>query len=430
MLSLFRQRNFMLLWFGQLISVSGDWLLTIAIPFSIYQLTGSVLQTGASFMLELLPRIALGSFAGVFVDRWDRRWTMIVADLTRAAILCILLLVHSSNLVWIIYIVILIHSVISQLFTPAMNALLPSLVADKDLVTANSAMSLNDALTRLIGPFIGGILLTWLGFASLIILDSATYICSALFLLLMVLPRSVKQNSSEAHSIQVKIASIMQEWVDGLRVVGRETLLKGIFFTISLLMFAQGAVTALMVVFVERQMHQGAVTYGWLITAQGVGTFVGAIIVSILSKYVRPGYIITTSLWIIGGCIVLAAHYPFLLSVFLLLFLAGIFAAGFVVMIQSLLQNYVIDSYRGRVLALFETLIAVTMLGGMFLASLLGDALGVVSFFTFAGILTMGAGLVALLMLRRATLHPQNRPATETDEQYFQSVDKSNLANT
>jgi len=76
MLAALRQRNFALLWFGQLISLLGDWILFVALPFYIYTLTGSTLATGIMFMVQTLPRLFLGSVAGVFVDRWNRRRTM------------------------------------------------------------------------------------------------------------------------------------------------------------------------------------------------------------------------------------------------------------------------------------------------------------------------------------------------------------------
>src|SRR5437660_7176174 len=97
MLAILRQRNFTLLWIGQLISVFGDWVLLIALPFYIFDLTGSALATGAMFMAQTVPRVLLGSVAGVFVDRWNRKRTMIAADLSRAVLMLALLSVHSAG---------------------------------------------------------------------------------------------------------------------------------------------------------------------------------------------------------------------------------------------------------------------------------------------------------------------------------------------
>src|SRR5919112_881218 len=96
MFSLLRQRNFSLLWFGGLISFIGDWVLIVALPVYVYTLTNSVLATGLMFMVAVLPSIAIGSFAGVFVDRWDRRRTLIVTNLLAAPLLLLLFAVRSA----------------------------------------------------------------------------------------------------------------------------------------------------------------------------------------------------------------------------------------------------------------------------------------------------------------------------------------------
>src|SRR6266702_767212 len=138
MLAVLRQRNFALLWFGQLISLTGDYVLIVALPFYTYQLTGSVLATGVMFLVQALPGLFLGSLAGVFVDRWDRRWTMIASDLLRAGVLLFLLLARSRDLVWIIYAVAFTEQLISLFFIPAKGAIIPNLVEEQHLMAANS----------------------------------------------------------------------------------------------------------------------------------------------------------------------------------------------------------------------------------------------------------------------------------------------------
>src|SRR5579875_3879398 len=104
MLAALRQRNFALLWFGQLISLLGDWVLFVALPFYIYTLTGSTLATGVMFIVQTLPRLSRGSVAGVGGGRWSRRRTLYVAGLLQALVLLPLRVVHSSQWVWIIYV--------------------------------------------------------------------------------------------------------------------------------------------------------------------------------------------------------------------------------------------------------------------------------------------------------------------------------------
>jgi MFS family permease len=103
LLATLRQRNFVLLWFGGLVSMAGDWMLLVALPTYIYQLTGSALATGAMFTAGLLPNVLFGSAAGVFVDRWDRRRTMVVANLLLTISVLPLLIVPQTGWLWVVY---------------------------------------------------------------------------------------------------------------------------------------------------------------------------------------------------------------------------------------------------------------------------------------------------------------------------------------
>src|SRR5436305_11071068 len=104
MLAVLRQRNFGLLWVGQNISMVGDWVLFVALPFYVYSLTGSTLATGIMFIVQTIPSIFFGSVAGVFVDRWDRKRTMLIANVAQAITLVPLLIVHSEQWIWVVYI--------------------------------------------------------------------------------------------------------------------------------------------------------------------------------------------------------------------------------------------------------------------------------------------------------------------------------------
>src|SRR5215212_7549301 len=128
MLATLRHRNFALLWLGGLISFIGDWVLFIALPVFVYDLTGSTLATGAMFIAQSLPRLLFGSLAGVFVDHWDRRRTMIAANLLSAVILLLLLLVRAPGDLWLLYTVAFVQTTFTLFFTPAEQALVPHLV--------------------------------------------------------------------------------------------------------------------------------------------------------------------------------------------------------------------------------------------------------------------------------------------------------------
>ncbi len=404
MFSALRRRNFALLWLGQLVSLSGDWLLIVALPFYVYQLTGSILQTGVMLMAEMLPRVLLGSVAGVFVDRLNRRWTMILSDLLRSGFLLLLLFVHSRDLLWLIYIVTILQAIISQFFTPAADAIIPSLVDEQELVAANSLSSFSEAITRFIGPPLGGILLVSLGLFGVVLGDSATFLFSALTILLISLPARAMEDNARAASPGAAIVNVWREWLDGLRLIRKDQVISGVFATMAILMLSQGIINVLLVVFTKEVMHGSALVYSWLITAQGVGSLIGALLVGTVSKFVRPVYLIVLPLAFAGCATLIIFNLPLVALALPLLAFVGIFVVGFVVMVQTLLQRGTADSYRGRVFGALYTTISLLTLAGMIFASTLGDRLGVVPLLNVAGGLFFVAALVALVMLRHASL--------------------------
>src|SRR5690348_17013037 len=221
MLAALRQRNFAFLWFGQVISLIGDWVLFVALPFYVYTHTGSALATGIMFIVQTIPRIFFGSVAGVFVDRWNRKRTMFIAELSQAFALVPLFLVHSQQWLWIVYIFAFVESIISQFFIPAKSAIIPNLVDEEHLLAANSLNSMSQELTRLVGPFLGGMLLGLLGINSVIVVDAASFLISAGMIALISLPASAipaKEQNGIASPF-ANVTKVWHEWTEGLQLV-------------------------------------------------------------------------------------------------------------------------------------------------------------------------------------------------------------------
>lgn len=180
MLGALRIRDFRLLLAGQLLSNVGDWLLLVAAPFFVFELTGSTMATGLTLTAEAVPAIVLGPVAGVFVDRWDRRRTMIATDVLRAATVLSMLAVHSRGEVWIVYGAVTVEAGFSQFFSPARRALVPNLVGrGPELSAANAVSQLVEGVIRLVGGPLGGVLYVFFGFRSVVVLDVASYVLSA-----------------------------------------------------------------------------------------------------------------------------------------------------------------------------------------------------------------------------------------------------------
>jgi MFS family permease len=413
MLALLRRRNFALLWVGQLVSQIGDMVLMIALPFYVYQLTGSLFHTGLMYIVETLPRILFGSLAGVFVDRWDRRWTLIASDLGRAAVLLLLMLVRAPNHLWLIYAVAGMQAVLALFFAPALSAITPTLVGEQQLVAANALQSVSESLMRFIGPPLGGALFALVGLTGVVLVDSTSFVFSAALLLLIGASKQHVDAVRRAPAVGTLWVQLWREWLDGLRLVRERPIITGLFVTCGLFAFSQGLVAAPLIVFVREVMSGTALTLGWMAMAQGVGSLLGAGLVERASTVVDPAYLIGVPL-VVAGCIVLVfINVPVLVVVLPLIATMGLFIVGFFVTTQTLIQRHIADQYRGRVAGALGTATALMALLGMLIASTLGDRVGAVALLDSSGALTALAGVVAVVMVRDAV--PTAPPTTDRE---------------
>ncbi len=406
MLTLLRQRNFALLWFAGFISLVGDWMLMIGLPIYVYILTHSALATSLMFIAGILPQIVLGSVAGVFVDRWDRKRVMIITNVLLALCLLPLLFFHSVSLLWVVYIVAFLESLISQFFTPAESALLPRLVDEEHLAAANSVSSLNGNLARLIGPPLGGIVAGLLGLTGVALLDAASFIIAAVLItLITVNAQPVKKQTSVETTVQANPwRKVWHEWLEGLRLVKQERNVAAMFALIAITSLGEGVFSVLFIVYVSRVLHGGALQLGWLQGAQAVGGLIGGLLIGFVVKKVSLPHLIGFGAIAFGVIDLLIFNYPTFfpgIVIGLALFvLVGIPGVGFSTGVTTLLQTSVEDEYRGRIFGAMGTTSALLMLLGIMLAGFLGDPLGVITVLNTQGGMYVLAGICVLLVLR------------------------------
>jgi MFS family permease len=417
LLKLLRQRTFFLLWVGQFISIIGDWVLFIALPFYTYSLTGSVLATGAMFIVSTLPRVVLGSVAGVFVDRWDRKRTMIMADLLRVLLIAMLLLVRSRDWLWLIYVSAFLESVVSQFFNPAKTAIIPLLVDEKDLLPANSLNGLSDALTRLIGSALGGVLMGWLGFSSVVLLDTGSFLFSGLMIMLIVMPVRPAPQPAAAHTPATEgIMGVWRDWVAGLRLVKQEPLLLTLFIVLAVALLGDSMITVLIVPLVKVKMGGGAQLLGWLMMAQGIGGLLGGLLVGQIGKHFPPRSIFAIGLVGTGIVVLAIISLPHSALVLPLMAVVGAAASAWLICSETLLQLGTSDQFRGRIFGTLGTTSALASLVGMVLAGALTDLIGLVLILTISGGLYIVSGVLAWIMLPQNQQFQPVRPATVEKE--------------
>jgi Na+/melibiose symporter-like transporter len=406
--ALLRRRDFGLLWAGGLISETGDWFLLVGLPVWVLQVTGSSLVTATVFLVGLLPGLVVGPLAGVLVDRWDRRRTLVAVSLAQAGFLLPLLAVDGRERLWIVYLVTAVEAALSQLNDPARNALVPALVGRDDLVRANALIGLNGNLARLAGSPIGGLLVEVAGLGGLVIGDAASFLLGAALIALArprgaapaAGPRPARPGPSTAPG-----RGVAGEWVDGLRVTFGDRRLRWGLVVSGLAAVAQGIFTVLFVVFVARVLGGDGADVGLFRGVQAIGGLLGGVLVVGLAGRLEPGRLLGTSLLVFAAIDLAIWNGPALTTagwLYLGLFVAaGVPGVAMLSGLTALVQEQAAEAYLGRVFATYLGSFNGLMALGMLLAGLGGDAVGVVAVLNGQAGLYLLAGLVAVATLGR-----------------------------
>lgn len=416
MLATLRQRNFALLWTGGLISLLGDWTLMVGLPLFVYALTGSTIATGAMVIARLIPRVLLSSVAGVFVDRWDRKRTMVCTDLLLALCLLPLLAVQSADRLWVVFLVQLTESALVQLFSPAERALLPRLVGEAYLIPANSLTAMNNNLARLIGPSIGGFLFAVLGLNGGVVIDAASFLIAGTMIgLITAEARPERSARTGATTPRAAWVAVWREWLDGLRLVPSSRVIVVLFLFGAITGVGESVMSTLFVPFVTKVLGGNGLAYGWILSAQAVGGLAGSFAVGHLNGRITPAHLLGFGALLFGLADLAVFYYPFFVPgialALLFMMIAGILSAGMLVSYLTMQQTAVADAYRGRLFGAFETTEALVGLGGAALAGVLSERFGIVPIISIQGIGYSCAGIMVLFGLRTLAARKAVRPA-------------------
>lgn len=407
MLVTLRQRNFALILAGSFISLIGDWMLLVGLPLRVYTLTHSTLSTSITFMVGALPALLVGQLAGVFVDRWNRKHILIVANLLLALNLLPLLLVTSARDVWIVYLVQFVAALVGQFLQPAAGAMLPTLVAEELLVPANALNGLSMNLARLIGPSLGGAIVAFLGLQGIALLDAVSFLVAGAMASLVILPSHSKAISSTGGEASSVWQSVWGDLVDGMLIIRSERVLWVMVLTFAILGIGEGVFIALLVPFVTGTLHGTGRDYGLFLGLQAVGGLIGGLLVGQFGK--RASQIALAGLGTIGLGIADFAIFNYVwlvpalsgvLPALALIVVAGVPAAASGVGGQTLIQRATSDTYRGRVLAVVGVVLTIFELIGSATAGLLGDHLGVIPVLNIHACTLVLAGVLTILLLR------------------------------
>jgi len=395
--------NFRRLWLAQIVSEMGDWFYTIAVYTLLLELTGQAHSVALALMLQVLPQTLIGPAAGVINDRLRRKHVMIAADLARAVIVLLMLLVRSRETVWLVYPLLALETIMWAFFEPARTAVIPNLVRREQAILANTLSSTTWSFNLAMGAALGGLVAARFGRDTVFVLNGLSFAVSAVLLARM----QFAEPHSEGHGpFRARDLVNFSPIADGIRYVRRDPRLLVTLFAKAGLGVV-GASWVLFPVMAQRLFplqvsgYEGEsaamLSLSLLVGARGVGAIIGPLLAAPWAQKSER----RLRLGILGGYILMALGYLLLsAATSLLLACASVVLAhvgGSMVWVLSttLLQLGTEDRFRGRV---FSAELGFCMLAIGVGAYVAGNAIDHGTALSFVAFGIGLAGLVATLL--------------------------------
>jgi len=391
--------NFRRLWLAQIISEMGDWLYTIAIYSLLLELTGTARSVGVAVVLQILPQFFVSPTAGVVNDRMSRKRVMIFADLARAAIVLGMLAVSRAEMVWLVYLLLLLETLMWAFFEPGRSAIVPNITEGEDLVVANALSSMTWSLNLAVGSALGGAVAAFFGREAVFVLNSLSFLLSAALLARMRFP---EPHLAQAAPMQARDLVDFSPMAEGIHYVRRDRrLLATLLVKTGLGLMATHWV--LLPIFGERifpvrtggleAREGGMLGMSLLMGARGIGALLGPVLAGYWTGQRQPRLRLSIVFGFVAGALgyLGLAVAPSIALACATIVLAH--AGGSIVWVSSttLLQLQTEDRFRGRV---FSADFAFLVLSGSVASYLAGTLVDVG---VTVRMLAAATGLAALL---------------------------------
>ncbi len=374
-------KNFLLLWSGQVVSSIGNSIQYIAIMWWImnhFPSAQSGIVMGLMFTFSVIPMAVIGPFAGVLNDRISRKSIVILSDFLRGIlILWMAYLAYTNTLTaLLIYLISALMGIGGAFFNPAIQSTIPNIVPDEKLTRANSFYQTGIQFTQIIGPAIGGLLVGFFGPFFVFMLNGFSFVISAgteIFI-------NFKQSISED-----KNSSFFSDFKDGFRFLYDQKLIFWSMIIVSILNFAFSPIDILIAKQIKEIYHLGALELGYSVSAFAIGMMIGSIVLSIIPEIKVKHNFIILGMALTGILYALFGVAPNLITFLIIAFLIG-FALAFVnVLFQVIIQRLVPDEKRGRVFSVMLTFETIFQPISLSVVGFLSASLSNFFIFTFLG---------------------------------------------
>lgn len=405
-----RNRNFRRLYLASVISLGGDWFLLIALFGLVLDLTGQAIAVAFTIAAQELTYFLASPFAGVLVDRIDRRRLMVACDLARAILVLGFLLVRTEELVWLVYVLLAGTAVFAAAFEPASEAAMPNLVDDRDLSVANALSGSLWGTMLAVGGALGGVVAGVFGADVAIVADSASFVLSALLIF------GVHASFAEARTHH-ELPSLREDTVETVRYARRDHRVLALL-AVKFGWGVAGGVLVLLPLLALGTFHAGKIGLGLLMAARGVGALVGPFIGRALAgaRDRRLFGAIGGALATFGVGYAVLGFAPALVLAMGAVLVAHVGGGAQWTLSTYGLQRVVPDRIRGRIFAVDGMLVTLTFGLSSILTGWLADILGAKDTARVMGAVALVwaiAWTVLTTHVRRATMLEGCGPAPE-----------------
>lgn len=342
-------RNLLLLWAGQAVSQLGGGVGYIATLWWVQSTTGSALALGGLVTISSVVGLVLSPIAGVFVDRWNRKYIIVGTDIIRGLINCLLAWALWQNQLTLplLFVAAAIKSACGQFFSPAIMAAMPQIVPGKHLEKANSLQQITQTITGMSGYALGGLLAAVLGIPALFLANGLAYLVSALSELFIILQPVMKAS-------KLSLKTVLADLAGGLTYVKADRVLLGIMQVMIIINFALVPFTVLLPKLVSDHLGAGSEVLGFISSAQMAGMFLGAILLSVTGLVKRNHWLVKLGLAISALCLMLSPLARGSMWPLQLIFYgaSGVVTAIVQISFFSTLQRKIDPAYMGKVFSL------------------------------------------------------------------------------
>jgi MFS transporter, DHA3 family, macrolide efflux protein len=386
------------LWIAQIVSVFGDFLAVFAIVAVVtFKLHGTATQVALVLVAFMAPMAIVSPLAGVFVDRWHLKRTMIASDLIRGVLVLALVFVHD---LYAIYAIVFAMSVVSAFFVPAQSVAVRTLVPMAGLMAVNGLMSQAQQGSLILAPGVAGELVELAGANACFLYDSFSFFFSAALVMTLTIERQAVRTESGA---------VLESMRQGFGFIFKHATISFVILSMTAGMFAMRCFGALLSIYVRDVLHSTSAVFGLLNTLIGIGMIIGTQLLTRFARHIPPQNLVVGGLGGMGIAILATAAFGRMGSTAAGMFGLGLCASAIFIIATTLIQHETPHELLGRVMSCLMSLVAGSQVIAMVVAGPVAEKTGIPRLYYGSGAMLIGISAVGYFTLPKVK---QESPAT------------------